>query len=116
MKEFDIRAPGGDTRVRLLSGGNQQKVILARELARKPKVLLAVHPTRGLDVGATEYIRKKIVEARDSGCTVLLVSTELDEILILSDRIGVMCEGEIMGIMDVREAEVQKLGLMMAGR
>lgn len=115
MKEFDIRAPGEDTKVRLLSGGNQQKVILARELARKPKVLLAVHPTRGLDVGATEYIRRKIVEARDSGCAVLLVSTELDEILNLSDRIAVMYEGQIMGIVDARYAEIEKLGLMMAG-
>lgn len=115
MKEFDIRAPNEDTRVRLLSGGNQQKVILARELARKPKVLLAVHPTRGLDVGATEYIRRKIVEARNSGCAVLLVSTELDEILNLSDRIAVMYEGQIMGIVDARDAEIEKLGLMMAG-
>lgn len=115
MEEFDIRAPSEETKVRLLSGGNQQKVVLARELARKPRVLLAVHPTRGLDVGATEYIRNKIVEARDSGCAVLLVSTELDEILNLSDRIAVIYEGKIMGVLDAEEAEIEKIGLMMAG-
>ncbi len=115
VKEYDIRAPGVGVMARDLSGGNQQKLVLARELARKPDLLIACQPTRGLDVGAAEYVRHRIVEERDRGAAVLLISTELDEILSLSDRIVVMFEGEIMGEVMTREADIEELGLMMTG-
>ena len=98
-----------------LSGGNQQKVIVARELSRKPDLLIAMHPTRGLDVGAIEYIHKQIMAQRDNGIAVLLVSTELDEVLKLSDRVCVMYEGRIMGIVRPTETTVEEMGLMMGG-
>ena len=100
---------------RSMSGGNQQKAIVAREIDRDPKLLIAVQPTRGLDVGAIEYIHKKIVEQRDAGKAVLLVSLELDEVMSLSDRILVMYEGEIVGELDPKTTTVQELGLYMAG-
>ena len=115
IQRFDIRAAGAHLPVRLLSGGNQQKVVLARELAREPRVLIASHPSRGLDVGATESVHREIMAARARGCAVLLISAELDEILALSDRIAVLFEGRIAGVMDRADADVQRLGLMMAG-
>ncbi len=98
-----------------MSGGNQQKAIVAREIDRDPKLLIAVQPTRGLDVGAIEYIHKKIVEQRDAGKAVLLVSLELDEVMDVSDRILVMYEGEIVGELDPKTTTVEELGLYMAG-
>ena len=98
-----------------LSGGNQQKAIIAREIDKDPKLLVAVQPTRGLDVGAIEYIHSQIVAERDRGKAVLLVSLELDEVMNLSDRILVMYEGEIVGEFDPKTTTVQELGLYMAG-
>jgi ABC-type uncharacterized transport system ATPase subunit len=115
ISEFNIKASGPDTHISTLSGGNQQKLVMARELGLRPKLLLAAQPTRGLDVGATEYVHQRLVEARDEEMAILLVSTELEEILTLSDRIMVMYEGEIMGLIDSAEAERNTLGLMMAG-
>lgn len=115
MREFDIRAPSQYTAMRSLSGGNIQKLILARELGRNPRILVAAQPTRGLDIGATEYVRQRLVEQKAEGTAILLISDDLDEILSLSDRIAVIYEGQIMGIMDVEEANIEELGLMMAG-
>lgn len=98
-----------------LSGGNQQKAVVGRELDKNPELLLCVHPTRGVDIGATQYIREQIVKARDRGCAVLLISTELDEILAISDRIGVIYEGEILGEVDRKDANIEHIGLLMAG-
>ena len=98
-----------------MSGGNQQKAIVARELDRPHNLLVAVQPTRGLDVGAIEYIHAQIVKDRDEGAGVLLVSLELDEVMNLSDRILVMYEGEIVGELDPKKTTVQELGLYMAG-
>ncbi len=115
VKLFDIRTPSIDVPVSNLSGGNQQKVIVAREFSRPIKLLIASQPTRGLDVGSIEYIHGRIVEKRDEGCAVLLVSTELDEIMSLSDRIAVIYEGKIIAILDAEKATREQLGLMMAG-
>jgi ABC-type uncharacterized transport system ATPase subunit len=115
VRLFDVRAPNISTPVSNLSGGNQQKVIVAREFSRPIKLLIASQPTRGLDVGSIEYIHNRILEKRDEGCAVLLVSPELDEILSLSDRIAVMYKGEIMTILPVEEAGKEQLGLLMAG-
>ena len=98
-----------------MSGGNQQKAIVAREIDKDPQLLVAVQPTRGLDVGAIEYIHKQIVSQRDEGKGVLLVSLELDEVMALSDRILVMYEGEIVGQLDPETTTVEELGLYMAG-
>jgi simple sugar transport system ATP-binding protein len=114
IAEFQIKASPND-RLRTLSGGNMQKVILARALCRRPRVVIASQPTRGLDVGATEYVRKKLLSERDRGAGVLLLSEDLDEILSLSDRIAVIYEGCIRGIIPAAEATAEKLGLMMAG-
>ncbi len=99
-----------------LSGGNMQKVILARVLSRNPKLILAAQPTRGLDVGATDYVRSKLLEQRARGTAVVLISEDLDEILALSDRVAVMFEGRIMGVLPAREATAEQLGLLMAGK
>lgn len=115
INDFDVRTPSENVLAKNLSGGNQQKLILARELDRDPRLLIAMHPTRGLDIGAIEFIYKKIAAQRDKGSAVLLVSTELDEILTLSDRIAVLYEGKIMGIIKCSDANSEKLGLMMAG-
>lgn len=115
IKEYDIRVYDEEIFAKLLSGGNQQKVILARELSKKPKILIAAQPTRGLDVGAIEYIHKKILESADNGCAVLLVSPDLDEIIKLSDRIAVLYEGKIMKIIDAKHVIREQIGLMMAG-
>ncbi len=112
---FDIRTPSIQTSVSSLSGGNQQKVIVARELARPVKLLIVNQPTRGLDVGSIEFIHHRIVEARDKGAAVLLVSAELDEIMSLSDRIAVMYKGRILDTLEARTATREQLGLLMAG-
>jgi simple sugar transport system ATP-binding protein len=114
-KQYDVRTPSIDTRVSSLSGGNQQKVIIARELARPVRLLIASQPTRGLDVGSIEFIHRQIVGARDRGAAVLLISAELDEILALSDRIAVMYKGRILETVDAKDASREKLGLLMAG-
>jgi len=114
IHEFQIKASPGD-QLRKLSGGNMQKVVLARALSRKPRVLIASQPTRGLDVGATEYVRKRLLEERDRGTAVVLLSEDLDEVLALSDRIAVIYEGSIRGIIPAAEATPEKLGLLMAG-
>ncbi len=115
-EEFDVRSGQGvKTVVRSMSGGNQQKAIVARELDREHKLLIAVQPTRGLDVGAIENIHNRIVRSRDEGSAVLLVSLELDEVMNLSDRILVMYEGEIVGELDPKQTTVQELGLYMSG-
>jgi simple sugar transport system ATP-binding protein len=98
-----------------LSGGNQQKVIVAREFSRPIKLLIASQPTRGLDVGSIEYIHSRILEKRDNGTAVLLISPELEEVMNLSDRIAVMCEGKIIGTVNAAEATKEKLGLLMCG-
>ena len=115
IKEFDIRTPGPHTTAGALSGGNQQKVIVAREFSRPIKLLIASQPTRGLDVGSIEYIHGRLISKRDEGCAVLLVSTELDEILGLSDRIAVMYRGKIVETLLAKDATKEKLGLLMAG-
>ena len=115
IREFTVKTPGLDTPVKNLSGGNIQKLILARELARQPKVLIAAQPTRGVDIGATEYIHERLLMQRDSGTAILLISEDLDEIRTLSDRIAVIYEGSIMGIVDRDSATVEQIGLMMAG-
>ena len=114
--QYDVRSGQGSVTIaRSMSGGNQQKAIIAREIDRDPKLLVAVQPTRGLDVGAIEYIHRQIVAERDKGKAVLLVSLELDEVMNLSDRILVMYEGEIVGEFDPKTTTVQELGLYMAG-
>ena len=116
IAQYDVRSgQGSATIVRSMSGGNQQKAIIAREIDKDPKLLVAVQPTRGLDVGAIEYIHRQIVAERDKGKAVLLVSLELDEVMNLSDRILVMYEGEIVGEFDPKTTTVQELGLYMAG-
>lgn len=115
IKDFDIRTPNAYTPVGSLSGGNQQKVIIARELSRPIKFLVASQPTRGLDVGSIEYIHNRILQKRDEGCAVLLVSPELDEIMELSDRIVVMYRGKVNAIVDSSEATKEYIGLLMAG-
>lgn len=113
--QFDVRTPSVFNQVANLSGGNQQKVIVAREFSRPIKLLVAAQPTRGLDVGSIEYIHRRIVEKRDEGAAVLIVSTELDEVLALGDRIAVMYQGRIVAILDPSEATPQRLGLYMGG-
>lgn len=115
IKEFDVRTPSTSTLARALSGGNQQKAIIGREVDRNPDLLIAAQPTRGLDVGAIEFIHSRLIEQRDNGKAVLLISFELDEILNVSDRVAVIYEGEIIDIVDPKETSEQELGLLMAG-
>jgi len=116
MEDFDVRAgEGATTKARSLSGGNQQKAIVGREIDLDPDLLIAVQPTRGLDVGSIEYIHRRLVEQRDRGKAVLLVSLELDEILDLSDRIAIISRGELVGIVQADETNENEVGLMMAG-
>ena len=114
IQEFDIRTPSAGTFAKQLSGGNQQKVVVAREMSRDLRVLIASQPTRGVDVGTIEFIHEQIVAARDAGKTVVIISTELDEVLALADRIAVMYRGRIVGIVDAKTTR-EKLGKMMAG-
>lgn len=112
---FDIATPSTETPVKLLSGGNLQKTILAREITAGRGLIVAVHPTHGLDVGATETVHRTLLEQREAGTAVLLISEDLDELLTLSDRIAVLYEGQIMGVANAAGADVEELGLMMAG-
>ena len=113
--KFQVKTPSRDTLAKNLSGGNIQKVVLARELSRRPRVIVAAQPTRGLDIGATEYVRAQLLEQRRSGAATLLISEDLDEILALSDRIAVIYEGQIMDILPREAATSRQLGLLMAG-
>ncbi len=115
IRSFEIKTPSRQTPLRNLSGGNIQKLIMARELSRQPGVLIAAQPTRGVDIGSTEYIHQCLIAQRASGTATLLISEDLDEILNLSDRIAVMYEGRIMGVVEREGATVEQLGLMMAG-
>jgi len=115
VKQYDVRTPNIFVNISTLSGGNQQKVIVAREFSRESHLLIAAQPTRGLDVGSIEFIHKQIVAMRDKGAAVLLVSTELDEIFSLSDRIAVMYDGRIIDIVPIDEATREGIGLLMAG-
>ena len=114
MAQFDVRTTSVDTPAGTLSGGNQQKVILARELGRELRMLLASQPTRGLDVGSIEFVHKRIIDERDKGLAVVIISAELDEIYALADRIAVMYEGRITGIRPP-SVPVEELGMLMAG-
>ncbi|QQE76570.1 ABC transporter ATP-binding protein [Brevibacillus composti] len=115
IEEFDVRTPSIYTPARALSGGNQQKAIIAREINKDPDLLIAAQPTRGLDVGAIEFIHRRLIEQRDKGKAVLLLSLELDEIINVSDRIAVIYEGQIVGVVNAKETNEQELGLMMSG-
>ena len=115
LEEYDVRSAGSRTLARTLSGGNQQKLILAREIHNRPSLLLASKPTRGLDVGAIEFVRKRFIEERDRGMAVLLISTDLEEILALSDRILILYEGQFVGELAAEDADAGTIGLMMAG-
>ncbi|MEW6398466.1 MAG: ABC transporter ATP-binding protein [Bacillota bacterium] len=115
VERFAVRVPGLDAPVRKLSGGNLQRLLLAREISAQPRVLVAVHPTRGLDVGATAGVHRLLLQQRDGGAAILLISEDLDEIMALSDRVAVMYEGQIVGEVPGREARLEEIGLMMAG-
>ena len=115
IEEFDVRTPSPTVAAGALSGGNQQKAIIAREIDRDPSLLIAAQPTRGLDVGAIEYIHKRLIDQRNKGKAVLLMSFELDEILNVADRIAVMYEGRIVDVLDTKETNETELGLLMAG-
>jgi len=115
INRFDIITPSPFTPAKLLSGGNIQRLICARELAKEPRLIVAAHPTYGLDVGATEYIRRILLEQRKKGVAILLISEDLEEILQLSDRVAVMFNGEIVGVVRPEETTVEEIGLMMAG-
>jgi simple sugar transport system ATP-binding protein len=116
ISRYDIRCSGPDQKVRELSGGNQQKLLLAREIAREPAVLVVSQPTRGLDIGAIEYVHGQLRALRDRGCAILLISTELDEILALSDRVAVLFGGRVMAVTDRADVRISEIGLQMAGR
>lgn len=115
IKKFDVRPENEKIKARSLSGGNQQKVIIAREVTNDPDLLIAAQPTRGLDVGAIEYVHRSLVDQRDKGKAVFLVSLELDEVMNVADRIAVIYEGKIVGIIEAKDADEKTLGLMMAG-
>jgi simple sugar transport system ATP-binding protein len=115
IQSYNVKTPSQETLVKSLSGGNIQKLVLARELSRRPRVLIAAQPTRGLDIGATEYVHQQLLRQRQEGTATLLISEDLDEILALSDRIAVIFEGEIMGIIPGEQARADQLGLLMAG-
>ena len=116
QKKNDIRCSSIEQEARNLSGGNQQKIILARELENHPELLVAVHPTRGLDIGASQYVHDTMIEARDKGCGILLISADFDEVLKLSDRIIVMFEGKVMGIYSGENPPIEEISLAMAGK
>jgi simple sugar transport system ATP-binding protein len=115
IQEYSIKTRSRNAIARYLSGGTQQRVVVAREFSRKPKFIIACQPTRGLDIGATEYVRRKLVEMRDHGCAILLISADLDEILTLSDRIAVIYEGKLVAIRERIETNELELGLLMTG-
>jgi len=115
VEEYGVKTPSVDSTARFLSGGNLQRLILARELSREVQLLISEMPTRGLDIGATDYVHRKLLEAKKRGVAILLISEDLDEILALSDRIGVMYKGQIVGIVPTGKANIEEIGLMMAG-
>ena len=115
IREFDIRCPGPNARTGTLSGGNLQKALLARELAFHPKVLIVAQPTRGLDIGAARFVHEKFLALRAAGCGLLVISEDLEELLILSDRIAVMYDGGVAGVVDAADATIARLGLLMSG-
>ncbi len=115
VTDFQVKTPSLDTPIKNLSGGNIQKVVMARELSLKPRMLVAAQPTRGVDVGASEYIHDRLMEQRAAGTAILLISEDLDEIMQMADRIAVMYEGRIMDIVPHAEATAERLGLLMAG-
>jgi len=115
VNKFAVKTPSLDTPLKNLSGGNIQKLIMARELSRRPEVLICAQPTRGVDIGATEYIHQRLLTQREEGTGILLVSEDLDEIRTLSDRIAVIYEGQITGMVERGQASVEQIGLMMAG-
>jgi simple sugar transport system ATP-binding protein len=115
IQEYSIRTPSRSTLARHLSGGTQQRIVVAREFSREPKLIIASQPTRGLDVGATEYVHRKLVEMRDQGCAILLISADLDEILALSDKIAVIYEGRIVAVRECDKTDEFELGLLMTG-
>jgi ABC-type uncharacterized transport system ATPase subunit len=115
IKDFSIKTPDKDTKVRYLSGGTQQRVVVAREFSKNPRLVIAAQPTRGLDIGATEYVHSKLIEMRDQGSAVLLISADLDEILMLSDKIAVIFEGKIVAVKNTNETNRKEIGLLMAG-
>ena len=115
IEKYSIKTPCRNSETRKLSGGNQQKIVVAREVDKLPKLLIAVQPTRGVDIGASEFIHQQIIKAKEQGTAVLLISTELSEINLLSDRIAVIYKGSIVGEMDKNDFEESKIGLMMAG-
>jgi simple sugar transport system ATP-binding protein len=115
VREYDVRPPNIALPARALSGGNQQKLIVAREFDIKPRLVVVAQPTRGVDIGATEFIHRKLIELRDAGAAVLLVSAELDEVLSLSDRLIVIYEGRIVGEVDPKSVSEEQIGLMMTG-
>ena len=112
---YDVKTPSIDTPTSALSGGNIQKLIMARELSAEPAVLLAAQPTRGVDIGAAEYIHERLIAQREQGTAVLVVSEDLDEVMALADRVAVMFEGWIVAVIDRSECTVEDLGLLMAG-
>jgi simple sugar transport system ATP-binding protein len=115
VREYDVRPPNITLPARVLSGGNQQKLIVAREFDIKPRLVLVAQPTRGVDIGATEFIHRKLIELRDAGAAILLVSAELDEVLSLSDRVAVIYRGRIVGEVDPKSVSEEEIGLMMTG-
>jgi simple sugar transport system ATP-binding protein len=115
MSDYQIAAPSCETPAKLLSGGNIQKVVLARELSENPSLIVAVHPTYGLDIGATEQVRQILLAQRERGAAILLISEDLEEIMTMSDRILVLFNGEVMGILEAESADIEEIGLMMAG-
>jgi ABC-type uncharacterized transport system ATPase subunit len=115
IQEYSIQTPTKETLARYLSGGTQQRVVVAREFSRQPKFIIASQPTRGLDIGATEYVRRRLVEMRDKGCAILLISADLDEIFALSDRIAVIYEGKIVAVKEHDKTNELEIGLLMTG-
>jgi len=115
IQTFDIRATSGRLRVSQLSGGNQQKVVLARELRGDPTLIVAMQPTRGLDVGATDYVHQQLLSHRDRGAAILYISTELDDVLAISDRIAVIYNGQFLDVLPAASATTEQLGRLMAG-
>ncbi|MDQ3256497.1 MAG: heme ABC transporter ATP-binding protein, partial [Acidobacteriota bacterium] len=115
IKDYDVRPANPDLAARALSGGNQQKLIIGREFDIHPKLLLVAQPTRGVDIGAIEFIHRQIVALRDEGCAILLVSAELEEVTALADRLLVIHQGRIVGEVDPRQATGEEIGLMMTG-
>jgi simple sugar transport system ATP-binding protein len=115
VTEYGIKTTGVDVRMRNLSGGNQQKAVFARELCRQPRLVIAAQPTRGLDVGATEYVYGKLNDYKEEGAAILLLSIDLEEVLSLSDRIAVLYGGRILRVLGADEADVEEIGLLMGG-